>query len=113
MAMSSAATISLNGTALAVDDGTCDGKGIYAEIVEVETGSSVSTGLNEIIVDQDSIAVGSTPAVYGLYADGHISPIDAEDYEITPALTDGKLAAGTYTITIGSLTETFTVSAGE
>ena len=38
MAMSSAATMSLNGTALATAANDCDGEGVYAEIVEVVNG---------------------------------------------------------------------------
>ena len=101
MAMSAAATMSLAGTALAVDDGSCDGAGIYAEIVEVETNSNASTGLKDIIVDEDSCEADKEPVLYGLYSDGHISPLDADDYEVTPALTDNKFAAGqTYTFSV-------------
>lgn len=101
MAMSAAATMSLAGTALAVDSGSCDGAGIYAEIIEVETNSNASTGLKDIIVDEDCLVAGKEPAVYGLYSDGHISPLDADDYTVTPALTDGKFAAGqTYTFSV-------------
>ena len=111
MAMSAAATMSLAGTALAVDDGSCDGAGIYAEIVEVETNSTAATGLKDIIVDEDSLAVGKEPVVYGLYNDGHISAIDAGDYTVEPALNDGKFAANTYTIKVGDKTDSVTVTA--
>ena len=116
MAMSSAATLSLNGTALAVSNGSCDGKGIYAEIVEVETDSDVTTGLKEIIIDIDSITPGGKPAVYGYYQDGHISPIYEDKsgteppvgYTINPEVGEGGLKANTkYTVTIGSLSESF------
>lgn len=104
MAMSAAATMSLNGTALAVDDGTCDGKGIYAEIVEVITDSTVLTGLKDIIIDEDSIATNTVPKVYGLYDDGHIAAIDEEFF--TVANSGGNIAnkkptaAGTYYVTV-------------
>lgn len=110
MAMSAAATMNLAGTALAVDDGSCDGAGIYAEIVEVETNSDASTGLKEIIVDEDSLVAGKEPVVYGLYNDGHISVIDAGDYTVEPALTDNKFAAGEYTIKVGDKTDSVTVA---
>lgn len=110
MAMSAAATMSLAGTALAVDDGSCDGAGIYAEIVEVETNSDASTGLKEIIVDEDSLVAGKEPVVYGLYNDGHISVIDAGDYTVEPALTDNKFAAGAYTIKVGDKTDSVTIA---
>ena len=110
MAMSSAATMSLQGTALAVDDGSCDGNGVYAEIVEVETGSDVKTGLKAIIVDEESQAVGAVPEVYGQYKDGHISLIDNTDVTFTPALTDGKFAAASYTVAVGTVSTTVDLS---
>ena len=45
MAMSSAATMSLNGTALATASSDCDGDGVYAEIVEVRNGVKWYDGL--------------------------------------------------------------------
>lgn len=110
MAMSSAATISLAGTALAVDDGSCEGKGIYAEIVEVETNSTVATGLKAIIVDEETAIAGAVPEVYGQYVDGHISIIDNSEVTFTPALTDGKFGTGEYTVAIGTISTTVDTS---
>ena len=111
MAMSSAATISLAGTALAVDDGSCDGKGIYAEIVEVETNSTVASGLKDIIIDEDTLFVGSEPAVYGSYSDGHISIIDSDNYTVNPLLDEGVFgSAGTYTFTVGGISDSVVVA---
>ena len=78
MAMTSAATMSLNGTALAVDNGECDGNGIYAEIVEVEQNSTVLSGLKEILIDKKN-NLENYYDVYGKYKDGHISII-GDDY---------------------------------
>jgi hypothetical protein len=102
MAMSAAATMSLAGTALAVDNGSCDGAGIYAEIVEVETNSDASTGLKEVIIDVDDLTT-----VYGMYNDGHISVIDANEYSVKAGENDAQapFTAGTeYTFTIGGKT---------
>ena len=100
MAMSAAATMSLAGTALAVDDGSCDGAGIYAEIVEVETNSNASTGLKEVVIDPDDLST-----LLGMYSDGHISVIDAAEYKVEPTLTDGKFVEDTeYTFTISGKT---------
>lgn len=102
MAMSAAATMSLAGTALAVESGSCDGNGIYAEIIEVETNSTAYTGLKDIIVDEDSCEAGKEPVLYGLYNDGHISPLDADDYTVEGEFNDGKFVAGeTYIFTVG------------
>lgn len=48
LAMASAATVSLNGTALAVSDGTCEDEGVYAEIVEVVNGRKWYDGLESL-----------------------------------------------------------------
>ena len=118
MAMSTAASISLAGTALAVDDGTCDGKGIYAEIVEVENNSSAATGLVDIIVDEETIKANTEPGVYGKYADGHISQLaydttGVNGYKTSPALTNGKFgSSGTYSFSVtgSQVTESVTIS---
>ena len=120
MAMSSAATISLNGTALAVDDGTsCDGKGIYAEIVEVELNSTAATGLVDIVVDEETIGAGKVPGVYGKYADGHIAqmsydPTGVNGYKTSPALAANGTFGGTgtyaFSVTGSEVTESVTIS---
>lgn len=96
MAMTSAATVSLSGTALAVSDGSCDDNGIYAEIVEV----SEDAKLMSISSDEESEKANETPVIFGEYVDGHASLLDnAEDLIFIPALTSGEYAAGqTYEI---------------
>ena len=53
MAMSAAASMSLNGTALAVSDGGCEDNGIYAEIVEVVDGVKWFETMNGLLMDSD------------------------------------------------------------
>lgn len=86
MAMSSAATMSLNGTALAVDDGSCDSDGIYAEIVEVIssakwydglTGFETELGENGSEVSISELAVDDVITVYGIFKNAAPSIIDA------------------------------------
>lgn len=73
MAMSAAATMSLNGTALAVSDGGCDDNGIYAEIVEVVEGAHWYDGLTGIATEYGDYAAASELAaetqiqVFGVY----------------------------------------------
>ena len=102
MAMTSAATIALNGTALAVDAGGCEDDGIYAEIVQVLTGSTyTSKGIRMIAVDPESAVAGSVPVVYGLYNNGSTGLILNSDLTFTPALNSGKFAASqTYKVTL-------------
>ena len=102
MAMTSAATIALNGTALAVDAGGCEDDGIYAEIVQVLEGSTYSSkGIRMIAVDPESAVAGSVPVVYGLYNNGSTGLIPNSDLTFTPALNSGKFAASqTYKVTL-------------
>lgn len=103
MAMSSAASISLAGTALTVDDGSCEGNGVYAEIVEIIDSNTVMTGLKDIIVDEDTLVVGSKPGVYGSYNGGAISKIDSDSYTVSTSggvSSDDKLVAGTNYVTV-------------
>ena len=102
MAMASAATIALNGTALAVDAGGCEDDGIYAEIVQVLEGSTYSSkGIRMIAVDPESAVAGSVPVVYGLYNNGSTGLIPNSDLTFAPALNSGKFAASqTYKVTL-------------
>lgn len=90
MAMSSAATMSLQGTALAVDDGTCDGSGVYAEIVEIidDTEGGFVKNIKDVIADADQLEVNKVPVVYVMYKNGNISKIDAEYFTVASS-TDG------------------------
>lgn len=102
MAMTSAATIALNGTALAVDAGGCEDDGIYAEIVQVLNGSTyASKGIRMIAVDPESAVAGSVPVVYGLYNNGSTGLIPNSDLTFAPVLNSGKFAASqTYKVTL-------------
>lgn len=115
MAMTSAATIALNGTALAVDAGGCEDDGIYAEIVQVLEGSTYSSkGIRMIAVDPESAVEGSVPVVYGLYNNGSTGLIPNSDLTFAPALNGGKFAASqTYKVTlteIPALEDSVTIS---
>ena len=102
MAMTSAATIALNGTALAVDAGGCEDDGIYAAIGQVLEGSTYSSkGIRMIAVDPESAVAGSVPVVYGLYNNGSTGLIPNSDLTFAPALNSGKFAASqTYKVTL-------------
>ena len=102
MAMTSAATIALNGTALAVDAGGCEDDGIYAEIVQVLEGSTYSSkGIRMIAVDPESAVKESIPVVYGLYNNGSTGLIPNSDLTFAPTLSGGKFATGqTYKVTL-------------
>ena len=114
MAMTSAATIALNGTALAVDAGGCEDDGIYAEIVQVLEGSTYSSkGIRMIAIDPESAVAGQTPVVYGLYGNGSTGLIPNADLTFEPALSEGKFAANTYNVSlkeIPSMKDTVTIS---
>lgn len=86
MAMSSAATMSLNGTALATSSADCDGEGVYAEIVEVVDGVKWYDGIVKLMPDLDSVngqpKVGAT----------------GEEYEVLVSSVKNKPVIETYAI---------------
>lgn len=103
MAMASAATMQLSGTALAVDAGGCNDEGIYAEVVQVIQGETyTSAGIVELAVDPDSAKANETPIVFG-YTDGQSDSVLIPNTDLTfdPALTSDRFAASqTYTISL-------------
>ncbi len=117
MAMSSPSSMSLNGTALAVPDGSCEGAGVYAEIVEIDANTEAITGLKDVVISTDSTVSGVT--VYGLYADGHLSTLAsdiAKPAEGNPdAIALGTIGSTAYTLAItfnGTTSVTAVVNAG-
>lgn len=109
MAMSAAATMSLNGTALAVSDGGCDDNGIYAEIVEVIEGAKWYDGLVEFVIDgadednsipASALAVDTVLEVYGVYRNMLPSVIDNSLLTFTAGGTPGtgKIVDGEVTV---------------
>lgn len=90
MEMASAATISLEGTALAYDD-SCDGAK-YAEIVEFVS-TSAYAGYTALAADADALAVGDVPMVYAVGAKKIPMLINNDELTFTPALdASGKIA---------------------
>lgn len=106
--MTSAASIALNGTALAVSGGNCDGDDYYAEIVERVEGAKWYNGLKQIVVDEEYLKVGQIPMVYGLYKNGSMSLLNNKDLVFDPELnTKGAWsAAGEQTVTANDGTST-------
>lgn len=117
MAMTSAATISLNGTALAVAGGDCGGEDYYAEIIEKLEGALWTDGLKDIVIDPEHVTVGEAPVIYGIYKNGAIKLLDndAEGIVYTPALSGGKWdQAGNQKVAIAAagIEETTTIVSG-
>lgn len=81
MAMSSAATMSLNGTVLAVDSNGCESDGAYAEVVEVINGRNWYDNLKDILVSEDD------DKIYAIYKNGSTMELegDEEGLVITPS----------------------------
>lgn len=65
MAMSSASTFNLTGTALATDAESCNSEGVYCEIVEIITGRNWYDGLRAVEYDSESTHF------YGIFNGGH------------------------------------------
>ena len=120
MAMSSAATMSLNGTALATAANDCEGEGVYAEIVEyIEDDTAWAADVEELAaegVEGDAMSQAEVAAdyvfdVYATFTNGDVYPVSADlltfDAGETGAVIDetGKVttaatAAGTITISL-------------
>lgn len=102
MAMSSAATMALNGTVLAVDSNGCESDGAYAEIVEVINGRKWYDGLRAVEYSEED------DTVYGIYEGGFTSALDSTLTGITIKEPTAD-AAGSVTISDGSYSRTFTI----
>lgn len=93
LAMASAATIALEGTALAYEDSCDDAK--YAEIVEF-IDISPYDGYTSLVADGgEELNVGDTPSVYAIGAKKIPLAVDNADITFVPALQDGQIATGT------------------
>lgn len=126
MAMSSAATMSLNGTALATDAGGCDDTGVYAEIVQVIDGQTLDDVISELAFDSDYLKVGDVPIIYGKTSDGLSITLSNSDLVFDPLLKpDGTMwVVGEQSVSLksgakiatenitGQLGRTFTVPVG-
>ena len=110
MAMSSPASMSLNGTALAVSDGTCEQGGIYAEIVELEYNTAAFTGLKDLVIDPD-LSTKASVTVLGLYADGHVSTLGS--VAAGAVGTPGVISLGATKTTKGQITVAFSDAVGD
>ena len=98
--MSSNQAISLAGSALASDN-TCEmgEQNLYNIVLSID--DYAKTAYKELIVDEDSMKVGSVPVVYGLAKDGKVMKIDNKNLVFAPTLAEGgKFEANTYTITL-------------
>lgn len=120
--MTSAANVSLNGSALAVDsvNDNCEYDSYYAEIVEMIEGEIWYKNIVDIVVDPQYAKVTDEPHVYGIYNDGTIHKLNNADITaltpngFAPALSStGKWASATanQSVTVNGHTDTLTISA--
>ena len=118
MAMASAATIALKGSALANNEG-CN-EAWYGKIVQLNTGAVWSDGLTALLVEdaERTVAQGSGPItlnVYGVFKDAIPSLADNKDLTFTAETgKEAVLSVGEHTgvVTIaGAGTATITVTA--
>lgn len=103
MAMTSASTMTMNGTALAVDAGGCEDDGIYAEIVEVSDTETPYTDAKDIYVSEDYLSTTDTPRVFVFYKNNTMGdvPNDSKYLVFEPALVNGKWSkAGEQKVTL-------------
>lgn len=113
MAMTSAASMTLSGSALAVDDGTCEGKGVYAEIVINEDGDIRTENFTMIAIDPEYDTVGQVPHIYGLKKNGGAILLDNGNLTFSNALsgngTWATAASTTVTLTGTELSDTIVI----
>ena len=109
MAMASAATINLQGTALSYDE-TCDG-GKYAEIVEYLELSPYD-GYTALRADADTAVAEGTPVVYAVGSRKIPMVIENASIVFDPELADGKLPAATDAEQTINMTYTYKNSKG-
>ena len=88
--MTSAASIALNGTALAVSSGDCGGEDYYAEIVEKVDGADWRANLKDIVIDPEHLKAGEAPVVFGITNSGSIFLIPNENIEKQETKTGEK-----------------------
>ena len=84
MAMTSPATYSLNGSALANGCG-CDDKPWYAKITEVIYGSDPYAGYNGIVIDTDALGKGDLLGVYAFAVGKTPKPLAVGQYTVNNA----------------------------
>lgn len=109
--MSSNQTMALSGSVYAADT-SCEAESsnLYNVIVSLDSGEYKIT---ELIVDEDTLKVGTAPKVYGLYGDKVELLDNATQLTFEPALNSGNFEANTYTIKLkadNSVTDQVTVS---
>lgn len=97
--MTSAASIALNGTALAVSSGDCNGEDYYAEIIEKAEGADWRTNLKDFVIDPEHLKVGEAPVIFGISNNGGIFsiPNDAIQKQETTAGEKDGFSAGAVT----------------
>ena len=77
MNMSSNQTISLSGVALASAAEDCDtSAGKLLRIIEVIANEEWYTDVTSLVVDEECLAVGATPVVYAVRANGSLTRCD-------------------------------------
>ena len=98
MNMSSNQTMSLAGIALASESADCAAEGgKLLRVIEVLESRDWRAQVTELIADEDYLAVGDIPAIYGMLKDGSIIKIDNAYLVFAPANTtpDPVINAGT------------------
>ena len=102
MNMSSNQTMSLSGTAMALESQDCDAVGgKLLRIIEVIYDRDWKNDIVELLVDEEYAKAGEEPQVYAVVKDGYPVLMDNADLDFAPALTESKFAAGTtYTINL-------------
>ena len=105
MNMSSNQTMSLSGTAMAVESQECDAiGGKLLRIIEVIYDRDWKNDIVELVLDEETAKPDTTPVFYAVTKDGNVIDIDNDELDFNPALTNDKFANDdlpvTYTINL-------------
>ena len=101
MNMSQNQTMSLAGSALNTVSEDCDAVGgTLIRIIEFVEGRDWRDTVLSLLVDEDCLAVGGVPLVFGELKDGGMVKIPIYKLHFAPSLVGGRFAAGTYVISL-------------
>lgn len=99
--MSSNQTMSLSGIALASESAECNATGgTLLRVREYIEDFDALENVIDLVPDPETLVAGLEPTIYGITKDSDPYKIDNSKLTFTPALTGGKLDAGSYSVTI-------------
>lgn len=109
--MSSNQTMSLSGIALASESNSCTEEGgSLLKVRQFLDDYDVLADIIDLVPDTETLVAGGVPTIYGIKKNSYPVKLDNSKLTFEPELVDGKLASGSYTVSLtGSRSADFTV----